>query len=626
MKTKNFILAVTLLLIAGLTFQSCSKAPLPSNGSPLDNLNIPNGFKFESTRVEDITINMPSTIDFSKDKSRFNLYTDNPANGGKFITAGSFDTHGRYKGEIRVPTALDSIYVQTIAGSQKVGFTTQTTKGSGVIINFGNDYGGTPPDTIPPSTKTAFFSNLSTGKYKEMRVNDLIHNGDFEDNDFGTIHGWYTNHPIDGKWYFTSYYNQTMQWYNDGGDHVIRTPYSSGRLYYGGASQMIAAKSGDLITFSADIKSTGNNNRLYTWLYIIPKDANNRSLAYYYIRYDFPSHNWTTKTIAATMPAGTVKVQILIWNWDLSNTASTYFNNVVVTGPVKDTDGDGVPDDMDDYPNDATRAFNVYYPNKTDWGTLTFEDLWPGKGDYDFNDLVLDYHFKSVLNASNQLVEFFTDYSVRAVGASLKNGFGFMLGGNPSNVASVTGTHYTENYIHTNANGTEQGQTKTVIILFDNAFRMIGNSGSAFINTKPNSSYVKPDTNVLHVLYKNPVPVSTTGTAPYNPFLIINGDRGKEVHLAGQKPTDLVNTSYFDTMADATDPATGKYYQTANNLPWALDLPVSFAYPVEQVDILNAYNHFGQWAESGGTQYPDWYMDKPGYRVASNIYTPPAGK
>ncbi len=41
MKTKNFILAVTLLLIAGLTFQSCSKAPLPSNGSPLDNLNIP---------------------------------------------------------------------------------------------------------------------------------------------------------------------------------------------------------------------------------------------------------------------------------------------------------------------------------------------------------------------------------------------------------------------------------------------------------------------------------------------------------------------------------------------------------------------------------------------------------
>jgi len=328
LKAKTFILVVSILLMAGLIFQSCNKAPLPPNGSPLDSLRIPNGFKFESTRVENITINMPSTVDFSKNKSRFNLYTGNPANGGKFITAGSFDIHGQYKGEIRVPTALDSIYVQTIAGSQKVGFTTQTTKGSGVIINFGNDYGITPPDTTAPSTKSAFFSNLATGKYKEMSASNLVQNADFENNDFGTIHGWNTGHPVDGKWYFTNYYSQKMQWYNDGGDHVIRTPYSSAKLYYGGASQMVTANPGDLFTFSADIKSTGNKNKLYTWLFIIPKDANNKSLAYYSVRYNFPSHSWTTKTIAATMPARTVKVQILIWNWDLSNAASAYFNNV----------------------------------------------------------------------------------------------------------------------------------------------------------------------------------------------------------------------------------------------------------------------------------------------------------
>jgi LruC domain-containing protein len=625
MKTKSFtLLFMALLLMGGLSFQSCNKTPAPEEKSPLDNLNIPDGFKFESTQVEDLTIKMPSTIDFSNNKSRFNLYTDNPANGGKFITAGSFDKNGQWEGQVRVPTALDSVYVQSIAGSRKVGLTVQNVKGSGVIINFGDDYGTTPPDTTPSETKSVSFAPVSQGTYTPMSSNNLVQNGDFENNNFGNIYAWPSNTTVDGKWYFTGYGNQRMVWHNDGGNHVLSTPVSQFGTYYGGASQMVAANPGDLITFSADIKSVGNRNRLYTWLYLIPRDNHNRILGYYWVEYAFPSHQWTTKTIAATMPSGTVKVQALFWNWDFDSHSASYFDNAVVTGPTKDADGDGVDDDMDDYPNDASRAFNVYYPNQTDWGTLAFEDLWPGKGDYDFNDLVLDYHFISVLNASNQLVEFYTDYSVRAVGASLKNGFGFMLGGNPNNVASVTGTHLTENFIHTNGNGTEQGQSNTVIILFDNSFRNIGSSGSTFINTKKEVAYVKPDTNQLHVLYAHPVSVNTTGMAPYNPFLIVGGDRGKEVHLAGQKPTDLVNNSYFGTYADATNPASGKYYQTENNLPWALDLPVSFAYPLEQVDILSAYNHFGQWAESGGTDYPDWYMNKAGYRVSSNIYTPPA--
>ncbi len=61
------------------------------------------------------------------------------------------------------------------------------------------------------------------------------------------------------------------------------------------------------------------------------------------------------------------------------------------TPPPVDTDGDGIANTLDMYPNDATRAFDNYYPSKTVFGTLAFEDLWPGKGDYDMNDLVVDY-------------------------------------------------------------------------------------------------------------------------------------------------------------------------------------------------------------------------------------------
>jgi LruC domain-containing protein len=627
MKTKNFILVIFLLLLAGFTFQSCNKPPAPDNGSPLDDLKIPDGFTFESTRLENVTIKMPGTVDFSKDKSRFNLYTADPDAGGKLIVSGSFNKDREWKGVIRVPTALDSVYVQTVAGNVYAPLSAYKTKDGGFVIQFGADYqsGNTPPDTTLETSKSVSVLALHSGTYKMMRVVNLLQNGDFEaDNNFVTDYGWYNNLNVDGKWHYTHYRNMKMSRENENGNHVVRTPLNQHTSYYGGISQLVAANGGDLISFTVDVKGSGSLGSLYYWLYLIPRDAHNHVLAYYWLGSKHPKTHWETKTLCATMPHGTVKVQALLWNWDLSSSSALTFDNAVVTGPTRDADGDGVDDDMDDYPNDPTRAFNVYYPNKTDWGTLAFEDLWPGKGDYDFNDLILDYHFQSVLNASNQLVEFYTRYSVRAVGASLKNGFGFMLGGDPSNVASVFGTHLTENYIHLNPNGTEQGQSNTVIILFDNAFRQIGSSGSTFINTKKGVPYVEPDTNQLHVVYARPVSVSTTGTAPYNPFIIVNGERGKEVHLAGQKPTDLVNNSFFRTYADATDAATGKYYQTENNLPWGLDLPVSFAYPVEQVDILNAYNHFGQWAESGGNDYPDWYTDKPGYRVRSNIYTPPA--
>jgi len=625
MKTK-LTTVLGMLLISALAFQSCNKTPQPApdNESAMEKLNIPDGFTFESTRIEDVTINMPATIDFDQMRSRFNLYTDDPANGGKLITSGSFDNNGQYKGKVRVPTALDSIFVQSIAGSMKVGLNVQSgNKESGVIINFGDDYGTNPPDTTAPSSSKSAVAFSDMMHYKSMLTNNLVGNPDFETDDFGSIYGWSNNHPVDGKWYLTRYSGKKMQWYNDGGNHVLRTPYADGH-YYGGASQMVDANPGDLITFSADVKSVGNQGGLYCYLYLIPKDANNRSLAYYRVFQYNPSSHWTTKTIAATMPAHTTRVQVLFWFWDLRANGSIYIDNVVVTGPVTDADGDGVDDDLDDYPNDASRAFNVYYPNETDWGTLAYEDLWPGTGDYDFNDLVLDYHYKSVLNSSNKLVEFFTDYSVRAVGASLENGFGLMLGGDPSNVASVSGTHFTENYLHLNANGTEQGQSKTVVMLFDNSFSMIGSSGSAFINTKEDVPYVNPDTNTLHVVYQTPVSTNTTGTAPYNPFMVINKERGKEVHLAGQQPTDLADHTLFGTWADDTDPGTGKYYQTKNNLPWAIDLPVSFAYPLEQVEILSAYNHFAEWAESAGAQYPDWYEDNAGYRVSSNIYSIPS--
>ena len=99
------------------------------------------------------------------------------------------------------------------------------------------------------------------------------------------------------------------------------------------------------------------------------------------------------------------------------------FPNIDYTG--EDSDGDGVPDGTDDYPDDGDRAFDNYFFNEGSYGTLAFEDMWPSMGDYDFNDAVINYNFNQITNGDNDLVEINAEFKLMAHGAYFHNGFGF---------------------------------------------------------------------------------------------------------------------------------------------------------------------------------------------------------
>lgn len=290
------------------------------------------------------------------------------------------------------------------------------------------------------------------------------------------------------------------------------------------------------------------------------------------------------------------------------------------TPAIVDTDGDGIADALDEYPTDPARAMNVYYPSQSQYGSLVYEDLWPYLGDFDFNDLVVDYRHQLVANAAGNIVELKSNFAVRAIGAGKHNGFAFILDNAPSSIASITGFVNTDGFFSVNANGTENGQTKSVIPVFSDAFLVIPNTGTEYVNTKPGELSYAPDTVKTVVTFVSPVAESTLGSWPYNPFIMDNANRGKEVHLADKSPSEMANTSLLGTGDDDSNSGSNRYYKNKNNLPWALHLVDGFAYPAEKVDILGAYPYFGNWAQTGGISYPTWYADLPGYRDASKLY------
>lgn len=264
-----------------------------------------------------------------------------------------------------------------------------------------------------------------------------------------------------------------------------------------------------------------------------------------------------------------------------------------------DTDGDGIVDRNDEYPNDANKAFESFTPSKYGWGTIAFEDLWPVNGDYDFNDLALNYRIIAILNSENLVVQLDFIINVKSNRASYTNGFGIEFESLiPSQISSVIGTDLRHNIINVAENGTELGQENAVIILFDDS------------NTVFNSE------STISVILEQPITTNELGIAPFNPFLIINKVREKEVHLPFKQATSLgINEVVVNGMNSDKDGD----YTNDNGLPWAINIVHDFKVPKEKIAINSAYNYFTQWAISGGAQYNDWYKDNPGYRNSENI-------
>lgn len=288
----------------------------------------------------------------------------------------------------------------------------------------------------------------------------------------------------------------------------------------------------------------------------------------------------------------------------------------------EDSDSDGISDVFDQYPTDASKAFGNDYPAKDMFGTLVFEDLWPYKGDYDFNDLVVDYNFSQATNSQNQVTSIRAKIVVRAIGATYHNALGLQINTTPENVSSVSGARNTKGYLDISGNGTENNQSKAVVMIFDDAFNALPYPGSGIgVNVTPLAPYVNPDTIILEVNFLNPVNYASLGTPPYNPFIVIDRNRMVEVHLPGSSPTDLADLKLLGTGDDDSNANIGKYYMSDNYYPWCINLPVSFNYQVEKMDITKAHLMFSKWALSRGYNYMDWYMEKPGYRDINNIYS-----
>jgi LruC domain-containing protein len=279
----------------------------------------------------------------------------------------------------------------------------------------------------------------------------------------------------------------------------------------------------------------------------------------------------------------------------------------------------------------------VFVPGQNSVMTLLFEDNWPNMGDYDFNDMVIEAWGK--LRFESDYLRFIElQATVVASGATFHNGFEAMfettafpdegLGdqititafdsdGNQlfANSADVTAAYGTELLI-------DDIENQMTFKFFDNIYDVISlPQGYLAVNTLPSAPWKGAITIKFRIDYVQLILYNSSvfDLNSLNPYIVVDGVAGFEVHLPGYPYTsNFTQYGLFGTGDDATPIggiASPLYdsmgFRTAEGFSWGLKLEGRLEYPREQADIVLAYPELADYFAGNQPLFDNWWQPHP---------------
>ena len=210
-------------------------------------------------------------------------------------------------------------------------------------------------------------------------------------------------------------------------------------------------------------------------------------------------------------------------------------------------------------------------------GTLAFEDIWPNGGDYDMNDVIIEYNRAIYFNAENMISKIVDTFTPTYDGAMYENAFAYQI--DKGQFGQVTSDQDVK----------VENETSSIIVFPSVKQAVKGKVGTCTITrTFEKASFEKEN------------------LKGYNPYIIVKyaaGQEGRtEVHLPKYAPTSYADMSLIGSGEDAY------YIDREGVYPFAIDIPMLDFIPVTEThNIDTEYPYFKEWAVSKGSKYTDWY-------------------
>ncbi len=304
----------------------------------------------------------------------------------------------------------------------------------------------------------------------------------------------------------------------------------------------------------------------------------------------------------------------------------------------------GAPDgEVEDHP---ISLFNggvttSHYPSADGFVTLAFEDLWPSRGDYDMNDLVL--HYRTAVSTINngdseddaKLVGISISGEITAVGATFHSGFAVAIPGlrradaaNASVFFEINGEPQADSPLENSWNPDSDVVFQITRDVWD---QVTTAEGCSFYRTEANCGGSSVQARFsLNVRFSDTVSAATLGDALFNPFIFATAGyqrnsifptppgRELEIHLKNRAPSIHADLELLGRADDRSAQEASLTYQTAEGLPWALEVGTEWQHPGEYQDLVQTYPDFIHFVLSGGKTHQTWYL--PENAVQDKLY------
>jgi LruC domain-containing protein len=242
-----------------------------------------------------------------------------------------------------------------------------------------------------------------------------------------------------------------------------------------------------------------------------------------------------------------------------------------------------------------------YFPSASSFFVVGYEDLYPNKGDYDFNDLTVAYRVQYGLNADGDVVAIQGLAYLITRGSAYSHDWhlGIDLPENTGGTLSCT-THFPADYISRgytttlsqdcSANNPANTSGNLDLVVFEDTLKLYRDpAGSLFVNSQSipgnwNLRYFDGPKSEFRLDLAAPTPMSSIMPAPFDPYLHVL-DTNKLVRLL------------------EVDPG----YQDENGYPFGMLLTATWKPPLERSDLGVPYQNFEAFVQSKGATNANWY-------------------
>ena len=284
-----------------------------------------------------------------------------------------------------------------------------------------------------------------------------------------------------------------------------------------------------------------------------------------------------------------------------------------------------------DYAKQGEGEFAYYQPIKGKFGTIMFEDMWPAKGDYDFNDYVINYNMKAAGRGDDMGHAYVTiKLKLRAMGGTLPYRFCIQVGYKENstsmgllreNVELLQDEIYITNNDGIDGKVELLGGTRRPIVALTGFEKLKQRTGGGFYNTKKDN-LIAATSQTPEITFTLKIKGDARQLIQYGfgsefafDYFLQRTDNKREIHFIDYPPTELYKNYNDDLGAGVEHTA---YYCNDKRFVWALKAPKEMGWSVENCDIIKVYPKFAEWVQEGADRVVDENNWDSNYRWYNN--------